>query len=234
MKFIDIENTKKTLHLKLEKLQSKKTIKIKEHELTINKLDNSISLLKSKLEDLDNMDDPRKKTIQERKKNEPHIYCKLCRKTYFGISLEDYKKLLMNNYAEASKTEYHKHREFCDDTCDNCGATFTSHSGKQQHKCLKVKEYENMKMVVTHKPTPLPPPPTPSPAPSIVSTVTEIESSSDEESLEVWHDHYNKTKYWVNKDNEVFDDYDEHIGYKYQDRLIHTDDELYEDFVDSF
>ena len=70
---------------------------------------------------------------------------------------------------------------------------------------------------------------TASPEP-IKCVISEVENSSSEEEYDSWQCNY-KTYYVGNKTKKVIDDHDEHIGYKYQNRLIHSDDDIYNDFL---
>lgn len=221
MKVLDKDTKKQRLLLKIQKLQYKKSIKEKEYtilENTINNINTSIELLTKQMEEVDTVE-PKVKTIAQRKETEPHIYCKICRKTFFGISIENYKKLLLAKPMEALKTDYHKHRELCDDTCENCGAVFETHMGKRNHKCIVAKPSKCSYVAKQINN-------------NIVTTIDEVQSESEDE-LEPWYDSKTRCKYYVNNNNDVFDETDEQVGYRYQNRLIHTDDECYEDFVDS-
>jgi hypothetical protein len=220
VKTINIENKKASMLLKLEKLTNSKTIKTKEFNLAIKKIDENMATLEKQLEDL-KINSSKYLTTKERKKIEPYIYCGVCRKTFYGITMEDYKKLLLHSPTKAFNTAYHKHRQKCSSNCNICGKIFTSHMGKKLHNCIKVND--NMYGSPTRSPTPEP---VSSPEP-IKCNISEIESDSDYSDWE-----YAYRQYHVgNKTKKVYDDYDEHIGYRYQNRLIHSEDELYDDFV---
>tara|TARA_R110001632_G_scaffold83475_3_gene184719 strand:+ start:433 stop:1113 length:681 start_codon:yes stop_codon:yes gene_type:complete len=219
VKTINKENKRESILLRIEKLENSKNIKTKEFNLAIKKINNQLNNFKTQLEELNNS---KTLTNKERQKIEPFIYCCVCRKTFYGINLEDYKKLLTKSPTQAFDTDYHKHRAICSNTCNSCGKVFKSHMGKKLHKCT-----ENNKQDFSPSPSPQP----------IKCEISEVEESSDEveesssdEEYESWQ--YNYKNYYVgNKTKKVIDDHDEHIGYMYQNRLIHSDDDIYSDFL---
>lgn len=245
MKVLDKETKKQRLLIKIEKLESKHSIKQKEYELlgnTINDINSNIDILKKQVDELDKAEEPKVATVAERKKTEPHIYCKICRRTFFGITIEDYKKALQSsNPFVAFDTDYHRHRENCKDTCELCGLQFSNHMSKKNHKCIKVMEIKHSYLASNNKKKEPVEYYTTSKTDdewkiqpkNVKSTIEEINSDSEEDDVKPWYDSTTKKKYYVNNNNDVFDEYDEQIGYRWQDRLIHTDDECYEDFVDN-
>ena len=54
-------------------------------------------------------------------------------------------------------------------------------------------------------------------------------TETDEE-LDEWE--YNNKCYGITSKDEVYNTNGEHIGYKYQNRIIDSEDELYEDYID--
>jgi len=229
VKTINIENKKASILLKIEKLTNSKTIKTKEFNLAIKKIDDNVATLEKQLEDL-KVNGNKYLTCKERQKLEPFIYCGVCRKTFYGINMDDYRRLLLHSPTKAFNTEYHKHRESCNSSCNICGKIFTSHMGKKQHKCIKKNDNNMTNMYGIKKEIPMrspTPEPVSSPEP-IKCEISEI-SSSDEE-YESWTNNYRN--YYVGiKSKRVIDSHDEPIGYLYQNRLIHSDDELYNDFL---
>lgn len=72
----------------------------------------------------------------------------------------------------------------------------------------------------------------PSPSSSVTMSVSEIDTDTDigEEELEDWT--FNNKSYGLTNKDEVYNNEGVHIGYKYQNRIIDSDDELYEDYID--
>tara|TARA_R110000824_G_scaffold183202_2_gene364192 strand:- start:1027 stop:1830 length:804 start_codon:yes stop_codon:yes gene_type:complete len=170
--------------------------------------------------------------------DEPYILCKLTRKIFFGMNEETYKKLLLSNPQKALDTEYHKHRRSIKTECDECGFEYTNHLNFNKHKCnillKKVKQNIKPKFIVKKKVVE-----------KEVEKVVEVESDlesdleseiesevdSDEELTE-WS--YNHKKHYVSKCGIVFDNYSEEVGYRWNDKLIQSDDEFFEDYLEYY
>ena len=242
----------KTKECKIDSIRDKvDSYKQELKKLTNGKLDESMRF-KNKVfyytQDLEKF----KKTKEYKLQQEPYFRCAICNVPIFdGVwELKD----LLKNTNQLLNSNWRKHREECNTTCNKCGVVFHTRYQKNTHKCgvkdtkeltnkgMNKKEYEEFiehkKLKTLYKkkqkeksPTPEPvssPEPISKPQP-IKCEISEVESSSDEE-YESWH--YNYKNYYVgNKTKKVIDDHDQHIGYMYQNRLIHSDDDIYQDFL---
>ncbi len=223
-------------------------------ERKINKLTNDLETYRNEIRELnkDELQKPVKigkklfeygKDLEKYKQSkeyklqtEPYFRCNICNVAIFdGVwNVKD----LVKNTNKLLNSNYRKHREICSTSCNECGIVFTSRHQKNSHKCCEKKVnkpmtnmcdtkayYKKKEKQKEQSPTPEP---VSSPEP-IKCEISEIESDSEYES---WQSNY-KTYNVGNKTKRVYDEYDEQIGYLYQNRLIHSDDDIYDDFIDS-
>ena len=250
-----LESLIKTNECKIDTIRDKvDSYKQELKKLTDGKLDESMRF-KNKVfyykQDLEKY----KQTKEYKLQQEPYFRCAICNVPIFdGVwELKD----LLKNTNQLLNSNWRKHKQNCNVDCGYCGVIFHTRYQKNTHKCgvkdvkldewgtdeitcqgMNKKEYKqfrdhrNRKCTAKERiPTPEPvssPEPISKPQP-IKCEISEVESSSDEE-YESWH--YNYKNYYVgNKTKKVIDDHDEHIGYMYQNRLIHSDDDIYSDFL---
>jgi len=236
----------KTTECKLQGLTDKITIYKKElDELSSNKLEEPMRF-KDKVFYYKNDLDKFKKTKEYKLQQEPYFRCPICNVPIFDGVWE--LKHLLKNTNQLLNSNWRKHREVCNTSCKKCGVVFHSRYAKENHKCgvkdfkeltnrgmnkeqyQQFKEHKKCKELYTQQKEQSPTPePVSSPEP-IKCEISEI-SSSDEE-YESWQHNY-RNYYVGNKSKRIIDEYDEPIGYLYQNRLIQSDDDLYEDFKDS-
>ena len=217
-------------------------------ERKINKLTNDLETYRNEIEELnkDELQKPVKigkkvfeygKDLEKYKQSkeyklqqEPYFRCNICNVPIFdGVwNVKD----LVKNTNKLLNSNYRKHREICSTSCNECGIVFTSRHQKNSHKCCEKKVNKpmtNMYGIKKQKEQSQTPEPISSPEP-VKCEISEIESSDEE--YDRWTNNY-KTYYVGKKSKKIIDDYDETIGYLYQNRLIHSDDDIYEDFIDS-
>lgn len=229
-----------SLKLQVSKVQQQLNHYIKEvEEIQRDKLDEPLTCCKKVFDFRSEYNSHRETQKCRIERKDPHFKCKRCNRIFFDGAwslsslIRNYNKLYL-------KSSYRKHVEDgCGDSCDVCGETFGSYYSMKNHKCNKThkddpqpmtnmcdKEAYYKKKQKEQSPTPEP---VSSPEP-IKCEISEIESTDEE--YESWQHNY-RNYYVGNKSKRIIDEYDEPIGYLYQNRLIHSDDDLYEDFKDS-
>ena len=229
VKHTDLDKKKLLLEDKLFTLKNKIKRAKMEHEMLIEKLEEKIEKCEKELNSVDNDTinkiqccnlifksqsdyDKHLTTQSHRRLNEDYIHCSVCKKFFFeGINKTDYDKLLVR---QQRNYKYNQHYNECC-YCENCSEEFTTDIEKSAHKC------EESPTVVEYEPC------TTSPEP-IKCVISEI--NEEEEELEDWT--FNNKSYGLTNKDEVYNNEGVHIGYKDQNRIIDSDDELYEDYID--
>ena len=84
-----------------------------------------------------------KKSGDYRRLHEKWIKCLVCRKIYYGVSIEEYEKL---STQDKMKTDYYKHLNSCI-YCPTCDTQFKNHMHKKRHKCDEEIEKTPVKIV---------------------------------------------------------------------------------------